>query len=235
MNPLLQERYFPQQNAEEMLSIRGVVHKSLILALILFMSAAYAFSQPLSESSSFLMIGLIGSIISFIAIIVKKHLAKFFAPLYAFFEGLLLGAISLTYANAYGPIIFQAVLLTLSVLFSMLIIYQSGMIKVTDKFRLGVFAATGGIALLYFLSMILSIFGMPMSFIHSNGLVGIGFSVFVIIIAAMNLIMDFDFIEKMKGKSPKYMEWFAGFTLMVTLVWLYLEILRLLSKLNSRR
>ena len=160
----------------------------------------------------------------------------FTAPAYAILEGFVLGGVSAIFESQYPGIVVQAVSLTLFILLSLLFAYKSRLIKVTDNFRLGVVAATGGIALVYFASFVLGFFGIHIPMIHSNGLFGIGFSIFVVIIASMNLVLDFDFIEKGAASgAPKFMEWYAAFGLMVTLIWLYLEILRLLAKLRSRR
>src|SRR5690606_39162228 len=139
------------------------------------------------------------------------------------------------YNHMYEGIVTQAVMLTFGTLFALLMAYRSGLIKATENFKLGVVAATGGIALVYLASMVLRMFGKDIPLIHESGLIGIGFSLFVIVVAALNLVLDFDFIESgVEAGAPKYMEWYAGFGLMVTLVWLYLEFLRLLSKLQSR-
>jgi uncharacterized YccA/Bax inhibitor family protein len=160
----------------------------------------------------------------------------FTAPIYALLEGLFLGGISAIFEAQYPGIVIQAVSLTFGTLFCLLLAYRSGIIKVTENFKLGVAAATGGIALIYLATLVLGLFGVRMPFIHESGLIGIGFSLFVVVIAALNLVLDFDFIESgAKSGAPKYMEWYAAFGLMVTLIWLYIEILRLLAKLRSRR
>src|SRR5690606_3216413 len=144
-------------------------------------------------------------------------------------------AISAMFNHMYDGIVMQAVLLTFGTLFAMLFAYRSGMIRATEKFKLGVAAATGGVFLVYMASIVLGFFGINIPMIHESGLVGIGFSLVVVVIAALNLVMDFDFIETGVDKgAPKYMEWYGAFGLMVTLVWLYIEFLRLLSKLQSR-
>ena len=156
--------------------------------------------------------------------------------IYAIAEGLFLGAISAVYEAQFHGIVLQAVMLTIGVLLAMLGLYTTRIIQPTQKFMMGVFAATAGIALVYLVTIVLGFFHINVPFIHSNGLMGIGFSVFVVIIAALNLIIDFGVIEQgVAARAPKYMEWYSGFGLLVTLVWLYLEILRLLSKLASRR
>jgi uncharacterized YccA/Bax inhibitor family protein len=157
------------------------------------------------------------------------------APIYALLEGLMLGGFSAFIDLRYPGIAMQAVSLTFGTLFVLLFAYRSGLIQVTQKFRMGVVAATGGIMVFYLLEMVLGFFGFQFTSINGNGLVGIGFSLIVVGIAALNLVLDFDFIEQgVKAGAPKYMEWYGAFGIMVTLVWLYLEILRLLSKINSR-
>jgi len=175
-----------------------------------------------------------GTVLAFITIFAERF-AGVTAPLYAVCEGLFLAGISLVFESQYPGIAPQAVALTFGVFVVMLGVYRSGLIKVTDKFRMGVVAATGGIALIYLVSIVLGLFGVNMPLIHSSGMFGILFSLFVVGIASLNLVLDFDFIERgAQAGAPKYMEWYGAFGLLVTLVWLYLEILRLLSKLRSR-
>ena len=168
--------------------------------------------------------------------IFKKTRAPVTAPLYALSQGLFLGAISAIFDLQFPGIVIQAVGLTMGTLASLLVLYKTGIIKPTENFRLMIVSATMGIALLYIVSMVMNMFGSSgIGFIHSNGLFGIGFSLFVVAIAALNLVLDFDFIEQGSEQgAPKYMEWFGAFSLMVTLIWLYLEMLRLLAKLRSR-
>jgi len=150
--------------------------------------------------------------------------------------GLAIGGISAFFEAQFPGIVIQAVALTFGTLLCLLLVYKSRIIKVTANFRLGVVAATGGIAIIYFLTIVLGFFGIRMPYIHESGVIGIGFSVFVVTIAALNLVLDFDFIENGAASgAPKFMEWYAAFGLMVTLIWLYLEILRLLAKISSRR
>ena len=158
------------------------------------------------------------------------------APIYAILEGLFLGGISAVFESRFPGIVIQAVALTFGVLFCLLAAYTTRLIKVTQNFRLGVVAATGGIVIIYAISFIGGLFGLNVPYIHESGIIGIGFSLFVVVIAALNLVLDFDFIESgVEQGAPKYMEWYAAFGLLVTLVWLYLEILRLLAKLRGRR
>jgi uncharacterized YccA/Bax inhibitor family protein len=168
--------------------------------------------------------------------IFKKTWSPVTAPIYAVCEGAFLGGISAMFEMQYPGIVFQAIVGTFGTLFALLAAYRSGLIKATENFKLGVVAATGGIAFIYILSIILGLFKIQIPYIHESGTIGILFSVFVVIIAALNLVLDFDFIENgERVGAPKYMEWYAAFGLLVTLVWLYLEMLRLLTKLRSNR
>jgi len=179
--------------------------------------------------------GAIGGFVLALICIFKKTSAPIVAPLYALAEGLFLGAVSAFFEIRFPGIVMQAVGLTFGTLFALLMAYRSGLIKATENFKLGIVAATGAIALLYLVNMGMRLFGFEgMGFIHEGGTVGIIFSLVVVTIAALNLVLDFDFIENgVEHGAPKYMEWYAAFGLMVTLVWLYLEMLRLLSKLRS--
>ena len=171
--------------------------------------------------------GAIGGFILAMVTIFKKTWAPVTAPLYALVEGFFLGSISAMYELRFDGIVFQAVMLTFGTLFALLMAYRSGLIKATENFKLGVIAATGGIALVYLATIVLGFFGINIPLIHESGIVGIGFSLFVIVIAALNLVLDFDFIENgVEQGAPKYMEWYGAFGLMVTLVWLYIEFLR---------
>ncbi len=178
------------------------------------------------------MIGGIGGFIMALVTIFKKEWAPMTAPLYALLQGLFIGGISSMIEASYPGIVIQAVSLTFGTLAGMLFLYKSGIIQVTEKFRLGVFAATAGIAIFYLVTIALSFFGVNVPLMNGGGIWGIGFSVIVVIIAALNLVLDFDFIEQgaASKRLPQYMDWYAAFALMVTLIWLYLEILRLLSK-----
>jgi uncharacterized YccA/Bax inhibitor family protein len=167
--------------------------------------------------------------------IFKKEWSPVTAPVYALLEGLVLGSLSALMELRYPGIAFQAVGLTFGTLFMLLLAYRSGLIPVTQKLRMGVIAATGGIAVFYLLEWLLGFFGIYFTSINGSGFIGIGFSLFVVAIAALNLVLDFDFIERgVQAGAPKYMEWYGAFGIIVTLVWLYLEILILLSKLRRR-
>ncbi len=224
------------------MTIRGTVNKTAILLLMVLLPALWVWKtyfnavQNPAVVQTWMMVGLIGGFILSLVTVFKKEWAPITAPLYALMEGLFLGGISGIFESAYPGIVMQAVSLTIATLLVMLVIYQTGLIKPTENFKLGVVAATGGIALVYFVAIILGFFGINVSFITGSGLFSILFSVFVVCIAALNFIIDFDFIEQgARANVPKYMEWYGAFALMVTLVWLYIEILRLLSKLSDRR
>ena len=193
----------------------------------------YTWNNP---SYPIMIFGAIGGFIIALITIFKKHLAPYTVPGYALLEGLALGGLSKFFESTYPGIVQQAVVLTFGTLGALLLAYRSGLIKATENFKLGVVAATGGIAFIYLISFILGFFGIHMSAIHGNSMFSIGFSLVVVVIAALNLVMDFDFIEEgAEQGAPKYMDWYGAFGLMVTLIWLYLELLRLLAKLQSRR
>ena len=215
----------------ERMTLDGAVNKTAILLSLCFGGAFIGWNMP-----ALAMPGLIiGTILAFVTIFRNPAKAGTTAPFYAGFEGIALGGITVFAEAQYPGIGIQAIGLTFGILASLLFCYKSGIIKPTENFRLMIFSATMGIALLYLVSFIMSFFGSGIGFIHSNGLFGIGFSLFVVCIAALNLVLDFDFIEEGAERGlPKYMEWYGAFSLMVTLVWLYIEILRLLMKLRSR-
>ena len=216
------------------MTIKGTVDKTAISLFIMIASGYYIYSEQIV---SLMLPGCILGFIVAIFTIFKKQYAPFTVPLYALFQGLFLGGISFMYGQMFEGIVYNAVLLTVTILLSLLLAYRSGIIKATENFKLGVFAATGGIALFYLISFIASFFGGGLAiFDPSNGsMTSILISLFVVIIASLNLVLDFDFIEQAsENGAPKYMEWYGAFGLLVTLVWLYLEILRLLAKINSR-
>ena len=215
----------------ERMTLDGAANKTAILLSLCFGGAFIGWNMP-----ALAMPGLIiGTILAFVTIFRNPAKAGTTAPFYAGFEGIALGGITVFAEAQYPGIGIQAIGLTFGILASLLFCYKSGIIKPTENFRLMIFSATMGIALLYLVSFIMSFFGSGIGFIHSNGMFGIGFSLFVVGIAALNLVLDFDFIEEGAEQGlPKYMEWYGAFSLMVTLVWLYIEILRLLMKLRSR-
>jgi len=197
------------------------------------MTAAY-FTWT-SPSPPIMIGGAIGGFVVALVTIFKKTWAPFTVPVYALLEGLFLGGISRFFEDRFPGIASQAIILTLGILGALLLAYKSKLIKPTENFKLGIAAATGGIFLIYMVNIIMGFFGSGIPMIHESGMIGIGFSVFVVIIASLNLVLDFDFIEQgVEQGAPKYMEWYGAFGLLVTLIWLYLEILRLLAKLKSR-
>jgi len=243
-NPALNSRTFenfrPVAGTDDTMSIHGTVTKTGILLLLTLVAAAWTWTLAFRVADTgavypWLIGGFIGGFIVALITIFNKHWAGVTAPLYAILEGLALGGLSAIFEAMFPGIVIQAVGLTFGTLFCLLLAYRAGLIKVTQNFRLGVVAATGGIALVYLASFLFGLFGIPIPFIHESGLMGIAFSLFVVVIAALNLVLDFDFIESGAASgAPKYMEWYASFGLLVTLIWLYLEILRLLSKLRRR-
>lgn len=220
------------------MTLGGTVNKTALSLLILLVTASVVWNRGAADPSlwTFVMVGGLGGFVVAIATVFRQTWAPVTTPLYAALEGLALGGISVVFEASYPGIVSQAIFLTFGTLGALLMAYRSGLIRATENFKLGVVAATGGIALVYLASMVLGFFGMSVPLIHSSGTFGILFSVFVVVIAALNLVLDFDFIEQgVERGAPKYMEWYGAFGLMVTLVWLYLEILRLLVKLNDRR
>jgi len=221
------------------MSLNGTVNKTGFMLLLLVATAAYTWSLYSPENPGamlpWLLVGGIGGFIVAIVTVFKKTWSPITAPLYAALEGLFVGAVSAMFEARFPGIVMQAVMLTMGVLASLLLAYKSGLIKATENFKLGVVAATGGIALLYLVNIGMRMFGLEgMGFIHDSSWMGIAFSGFVVVIAALNLVMDFDFIESgVEAGAPKYMEWYGGFGLLITLVWLYLEILRLLARLRN--
>ena len=235
-NPILKENAFEESRIiDKPMTIEGTLNKTFLLTLILVVSGVLSLPY---QKTPFLLIAssIIGLVLGLITTF-KKDWSPITAPLYAIAEGVLITGISLIFEAKYPGIPLQASLCTISVLFMMLFTYRTGLIKVNDKFRSGLFVATAAIGLVYLVSFALSFFGIRMPFIHESGLIGIGFSLVVIGVAALNLLLDFDFIENASasGRVPKYMEWYGAFGLIVTLIWLYIEFLRLLSKLRDRR
>ena len=250
-NPALKESTFLDlgsgtlvQGDTGAMTLNGTVNKTAFLLVLTLAGALFSWSQCSAAMAAgnpgaimpYVWGGAIGGFIVALVTIFKKAWSPYTAPVYAALEGLFLGAVSAMFELRFPGIVMQAVGLTFGTLAALLMAYRSGLIKATENFKLGVFAATGGIALLYLVNIGMRAFGFGgMGFIHDSGLIGIAFSGFVVVIAALNLVLDFDFIENGVEKgAPKYMEWYAAFGLLVTLVWLYLEILRLLSKLQSR-
>lgn len=239
-NPALNTKTFSgfDMTTGASMTIMGTVHKTALGLLLLMSTALFTWNMPAGDPRAIglMMLGIFGGLIVAIITVFKHHLAKYTVPAYALLEGLALGGISKFFDVMYPGIVNQAVMLTFGTLGALLLAYRSGLIKATENFKLGVMAATGGIFFVYLISWILSWFSVSVPLIHSNSNMSILFSIGVVVIAALNLVLDFDFIEEGSEKgAPKYMEWYGAFGLLVTLIWLYLEILRLLAKLSSRR
>jgi len=222
------------------MTIQGTVNKTSILLLLALVAASYTWSMVTSGDSATLMPWTIGGAIAgFIVGLIttfKKEWSAVTSPIYAICEGLFIGGFSSLLELRYPGIVLEAVMLTFGTLAALLFAYKAHLIVASARFKSGVIAATGGIMLLYLASMVLGFFHVQVPFIYGSSLFGIGFSIVVVIIAALNLVIDFDFISQgAEAGAPKYMEWYCAFGLLVTLVWLYLEILRLLAKLNRRR
>ena len=230
-NPAFSQGFGINQSVTgEVMTLDGTVNKTGILLGLCVGGAYFGWNAP----GLVLPAILIGFVIALFTIFRPKN-SPYTAPAYAAIEGVALGGITMIFEAQYPGIGIQAIGLTFGILASLLFCYKSGIIKPTENLRLMIFAGTMGIFILYLVSYIMSFFGNSIGFIHSNGLFGIGFSLFVVAIASLNLVLDFDFIEEGAEKGmPKYLEWYGAFSLMVTLIWLYLEILRLLTKLRSR-
>jgi uncharacterized YccA/Bax inhibitor family protein len=238
-NPALSKKTFEnlRTTSDGVMTLDGAVNKTAISMGILLLAAYYTYSNAIMD---YILIGFIGGFIVAIITIFKKKWSPTTVPIYAVLEGLALGGISKMYADAFEPgIVPQAIMLTLGILFALLFAYKSKIIQATENFKLGVFAATAGIGIVYLVSFLMSLFGgggLPVMDPTNASMLSIGFSLFVVVIASLNLVMDFDFIEQGAANgAPKYMEWYGAFGLLVTLIWLYLEILRLLAKLSSRK
>lgn len=253
-NPALNDRVWSQAESQggEAMSIQGAVNKCFILLILAFMSASWVWgklSQPVSpfaesyeaSASAGVVVPFVmwGGLIGFILVVVtgfKLNWSPVTAPLYAVCEGFVLGGVSAMFEKNYPGIAVQAVSLTFGTLFCLLMAYRSGLIRVTDKMRLGLSAALGGIFLVYITNWILGFFHREIPFIYGSGPVSIGFSLIVVCVAALFLVIDFDLIERYSAHgAPKYMEWYGAMSLLITLIWLYFELLSLLAKLRDSR
>ena len=241
-NPALRTSTFQNvgvgADATQAMTLQGTVNKTGILLTLVAVSAIYTWNtyrvNP-SAAMGWLLLGLFAGFIVALVTIFKKPWAVVTAPLYAVLEGLVLGAVSASFEAKFPGLAIQAVGLTFGTLLAMLMAYTSRLIKPSENFKMGVIAATGGITLLYLATLALGFFGIQIPYIYASGPIGIIFSLVVVVIAALNLVLDFDLIESgVAAGAPKYMEWYCAFGLLVTLVWLYLEILRLLAKMRRR-
>lgn len=249
-NPTLSQKIFDKVHADEAtmqgtMSVRGAINKFGFLMILTIAGASYTwhlFDELKSQTVMILMVvGVIGGLIAALAISFKPNWAPYVAPAYALLEGLFVGGLSAilnaAFAEKYPGLIMQAVGLTFGVAIAMFLLYNFRVIKATEKFKSIVFTATAGIAIFYLITIVVRMFGVSLPFmdITNGGWLGIGISLFVVAIAALNLIMDFDMIEQgAEQGAPKFMEWYGGFALLVTIVWLYIEMVKLLSRLASR-
>ncbi len=245
-NPALSEKSFKNvtfsTDSSQTMTVRGTLNKFGFMTIMLVAGAMFAwksFYENAPYAQTLMWVGAIGGLVIALVMVFKKEWAGYLAPAYALLEGLFLGAISATYALLFEEsmpnIITNAVGLTVGTCVAMFVLYRFGIIKATEKFKSIIFTATAGIGVFYLITMVIRLFGVQIPFMHDSSLLGIGISLFIVAIAALNLIVDFDMIEQGAAQgAPKYMEWYGAFGLMVTIVWLYLEILRLLSRFAGR-
>lgn len=236
-NPLFKEEVLRRTAVAatgECMTVSGTVDKSFLLLALVIGGALVSWFKPqlgMMLAIPAMVVGLVGVLIAMF----KKEWMGVIAPVYSVSQGIVIGIMSLFMEKQFPGIVVQAVGLTFGTLFGLLALYRLRIVRVTDGFRAGVFAATAGIGIVYLVSFVMGFFGKSIPMIHESGIWGIGFSLFVVFVAALNLVLDFDFIERgSESGAPKYMEWYGAFGLMVTLIWLYVEILRLLSKIRSR-
>ena len=248
-NPTLTEKMFDKSmhleaNLQGTMSVRGAINKFGFLMLMVLAGAGYSWhlfeEGQTGQLTTLMMVGIIGGLITAVAISFKPNWAAYLAPLYGLLEGLFIGAISAmlneAFAKKYPGLVMQAVGLTFGVAIAMFLLYNFRVIKATEKFKSVIIASTLGIGIFYFLTIVLGWFGVNVTFMYDSSMLSIGISLFVVAIAALNLILDFDMIERgAEMGAPKFMEWYGAFALLVTLVWLYMEILRLLSKLGNNK
>ena len=237
-NPAFRSEYFQSTAAAgQVMTVQGTINKIGFLMLLLIASGSFTWKMALegvASLQSMMYLGIFGGLITALFTTFSPQNARFSAPIYAVFEGLALGGLSGLFHMAYHGIVLNAVMLTLATLFGMLFLYKTEIVKPTERFKAGVMSATMGVCFAYLFSFILSMFGLA-SPIHATGGVGIIISLVVVVIAALNLILDFDMIVKgANSGAPEHMEWYGAFGLLVTLVWLYLELLRLLASLQRR-
>ena len=243
-NPALDDQTFNSlgrmTQGEKAMTLQGTVNKTGLLLLAVIIPAIYTWDQftitmQFHSIAPFFWTGVLGGLIMGFIIVFNKEWAPFLAPVYAILQGLCLGGLSAAMNHQFPGIVLQALLLTFGICAVLLIIYKLKIIKPTENFKLVVASATAGVALYYIASLGLSFAGIELPFIHENSTGGIIFSLFVVVLASMNLVVDFDFIEQgVENRAPKYMEWYSAFGLMVTVVWLYMEILRLLAKSRKK-
>jgi len=241
-NPALNKRVFERAFADsvaETMTVRGAIHKTVLLAMLALLTATYVWRWLMSGADPatvmpVMIAGAIGGLVFALITTFKLEWSAFTTPVYALCEGLFLGGISAIFERMIPGIAIQAIGLTFGVLFLMLFLYRTGVIRATEKLKMGIVAATGAVALFYIVSMIANLFGANIS-VFNMGLVGVGIQFLIVGIAAFNLILNFNFIEEGEYRNaPKYIEWYSAFSLLVTIVWLYVEILKLLAVLARR-
>jgi uncharacterized YccA/Bax inhibitor family protein len=236
-NPAFNDKTFDglTTTSGEAMTLDGTVNRAFALVFIL-MAGAFV---SMWAGPGYWLIGAVAGLVLSLVTVFRKAWAPVTAPLYAFAEGLFVGGISVPLETAFPGIVIPAVSLTVAIFIAFLVIYRTHLIRVTDKLRIAVFAATGAVALVYLASLVLNVIGVQVAYLNEavagSGALGIAVNVIVIGIAAFNLLLDFDLVERgVAARAPKYMEWYGAFALLVTLVWLYIELLRLLSRLRSR-
>lgn len=244
-NPTLSEKVFDRSfdlPSSEVMTVRGTLNKFGVLFLLVLASAGFSWKMVYSgvEVNTYMWVAIIVALVAAMVQFFKPQLSAYLSPIYALAEGFALGAISAIYNYVFEKtapgIITQAVTITFGVVIAMFLLYRFRIIRATERFKSVVITATVGIFFFYMISMVLRLFGIDIPFIHEGSMLGIGFSLFVVGLAALNLILDFDMIEQGANRqAPKYMEWYCAFGLLVTIVWLYLEVLRLLSKFAGRK
>jgi len=239
-NPTLNEKTFERTGGyagTSRMTIDGTVHKSFIMLALLLGGAFVTWSRYVDgyDVGGYAVGGAIIGFVLGLIVSFRPAAAPYLVPVYAVMEGVFLGALSASYEERTGGITMQAALLTAGVFAAMLLAYRTRVVKATRGFKLGVVSATAGIALMYLISFVLGLFGVEVPYLHESGWIGIGISLVIVAVAALNLVLDFDLIEEgARQGAPKYMEWYGAFGLMVTLVWLYVEMLRLIAKFSSR-
>ena len=243
-NPALNENTFMENYYSENYAIEGVmtkngvITKSFILLLIVVATAVFSWIKAISTpaiANIMIVIGIIGGLITGLIIPFKRTLAPYLAPVYAIFEGLVLGVFSAFFEAEFPGIVYQAVLGTFAVFFTVLSLYASRVIVVTNKVRGVILSATIAVGLVYLVAIVLSLFHVKVPFLYEANAIGIGISVVITIIAASNFLLDFDIIERgLEAQAPKYMEWYCSYGMLVTLVWVYIEILKLLAKMRRK-
>ncbi len=240
-NPVLSKKLFLDRTYDdtysESMTLNGTINKTIILTLLVIVGGTLTWKMVFSGVAvgGFIAFGAIGGLIMALVTSFKPQWSAITAPIYALLEGLALGAISAMFDIVSSGIVMKAVLLTFTILFTMLFVYRTGIIKVTEKFKAGMAMAMGGVFMFYIASWILGMFGIQLVAFHEGGIIAILISLAIVVIASLVLLWDFNMIEEgVQAGAPKYMEWYGGFSLLVTLVWLYVELLRLVAMLTGR-